>query len=289
MSFGQPETPLWQQGRKVLRRESAALKEGGVVRFGIKAIDGHVPGIRSGDFTIVAGPSHGFKSQLMVNVVLRNPDTNFVWVSPDESHEFVLQKLICGMLGYSADEYDQLLLDDPSVFDTQVEAIERHVAIIDSGDPETIRNTLIQAEAVFGKVHCLIFDYVDLLELGDSTKPKMDWLKKLGTKNKIAVVALHQSTKVGLDLSVPPTLGMMSEAGHAHAFLVVWMKRPHVDSADVTTLMMEDRQPSVECWILKNKRGRTLYQPLKLAVEPGGILKTWGKKHNQRASGINVQ
>lgn len=289
MSFGKPAPLPWQQGRKVLRQASAALNEGGVATFGITALDSVTPGLRAGDFTIVAGPSHGFKSQLMVNVVLRNPDSFFVWVSPDESVEFVLQKLICAMRGLSTEEYDSLLSTDPSIFDDDVEAIESHVAIIDSGSPEMIRETLEQAVAVFGQVHVLIFDYVELLELGDSVKPKMDWLKKVGTRNHIAVVAIHQSTKLGLDLSVTPTLGMLNEAGHAHAFLVLWMKRPFVDADDTQQALREDRQPSVECWVLKNKRGRTLYRPVRLAVENGGVLASWSKRHETKALGIRVR
>lgn len=289
MAFGKPPELPWKQGKRVLRQAADALVSGGVVDFGLKAINTHVRGLRAGDFTIVAGPSHGFKSQLLVNVVLRNANTNFVWVSPDESQEFVLQKLICAGRGLNSDEFETLLLDDPSVFDDDIEEIESHVAIIDSGSPEEIKNTLIQAQAEFGSVHCLIFDYVELLELGDSVKPKMDWLKKLGTRNKLAVVAIHQSTKVGLDLSVTPTLGMLNEAGHAHAFLVLWMKRPFVDPDDPDRALQEYRQPSVECWVLKNKRGRTLYLPIKLAVGDGGTLHTWSKKHEAKASGVNMR
>lgn len=281
MTFGKPEPFPWQQGARVVREAREALVSGTLANFGIPDLDDEIRGLRPGDLVIVAGPPHGFKTQMTVSMALRNPETNIVWCSPDEQHEFVLEKFIRASRGLSHQEYEELIVEDPSVFDEEIEAIQEHIAICEHADPENIKLVVQQMRKAKGSVDVMVFDYVEELEVGMDVKTKMAWLKKFGRVNKIAVVAIHQSVKMGLDLTQTPNLGMMSEAGHKEAFVVVWMKRPGLNMKDRVAVLQDETLGSVECWLLKNKRGRTLHHPIICAIEDGDLLVQWGRKHDR--------
>ncbi len=284
-TFGKAQKPTFQQGRKILRAYSKVLREGIEITTGIDAIDRKVGRLRQGDLVIVAGPPHGFKTQTLIEMVLENPDVNFLWASPDEGPEFVYQKLICAKHGLSQEEFDAAITEDDTVFNDDIEEIEAHVAITGEDRPDRLTHVAQQAEAVFGQLHCLVFDYVESLNIGQGIPPKIAWLKRFGRENGLLVMAIHQSRKEGLDLSITPNMGMMQEAGHKEAFLILWSKRPYIDPDDDFAVAQDMNQPAVEVYVLKNKRGRTYVKPIMLAIEEGNRVVGWTKEHTKRQRG----
>ncbi len=276
----------FHQGKGLLRAYSKILREGIEITTGIDAIDRKVGRLRQGDLVLVAGPAHGFKTQTMIEMVLNNPEVNFLWASPDEGAEFVYQKFLCAIYGLTSAEFDEAIMEDPSVFDEDIADIESHVVVTSVDRPDKLTQVAQQADAQLGQLHVLVFDYVESLEMGQGIPPKIAWLKRFGRENGLLIMAIHQSRKEGLDLSIRPHMGMLQEAGHKEAFLILWSKRPYIDPEDDFAIAQDENQPSIEVYVLKNKRGRTYIKPIILAIEDGNRVVGWTKAHTKRQRGV---
>lgn len=284
MALLKPE-PSWGNFHAVLNSVADGTEKPRV-KFGLPQVDRATGGFRQGHLSLIAGPAHGFKTQATLGMVEANPDLKFAWVSPDEGYRDTLEKFIMVHGGLSEEEFREQLKTDRQPIMELAEEITDRVAISSVDTPNGIHQLVDECVRHWGRLDCLVFDYVELLEVGFDMAPKMAWLKKFATVNEIAVVAIHQSVKAGLDPEQDPNLGMLAQTGHKEAFTIIWMKRPYIDRDDKQAVIADKNQPSVEAWVLKAKRGRTLADPIKVAVDPGGAVSEWTELHTRLARGL---
>jgi replicative DNA helicase len=255
--------------------------------WGIPRLDSLTRGVRDGRLTIIAGPTHGGKSMLAMRLVLSNPRTRFLWASPDEGSQYVLQKLIGAFLGMNEGDVEEMLADRDPAIEEVVREITSRVWITDVTTTLGLQEEANAAEKEWGEQpDVVIYDYIDCLTGCFSTTERVAKLKGFATKNNVSMVALHQSNKTGLNKKFVPSLEDMKESGHAESFLVVWVKRPYVDPDSAYEVQCEERQASGEVYVLKAKGGgRTSDSPVRIAITPGAVAEGWNDDHRKRAEG----
>lgn len=257
------------------------------LHFGIPELDEMYQFFR-GDLVIVGGPAHGAKTLATSNLILENPGVKILWFTPDETHSFVLEKLIKAKEGMSNPDFRREM-QDPNGFDylaNVASEVCESVIISEESSPQRIQAIVNDAASVLGGLDVIVFDYVEYLEMPtDDVSRKMVWLKDLARDTNAVMFAIHQSNKMGLDPQVRPHMGLLSGAGHKEAFQILWCKREYVDPLNPIAVAESRNQAAMEIWMLKNKRGERLDAPIRCAIEKGGKVVQWTKHHTDKARG----
>lgn len=283
MSFGVPAPHSWTPHRIALTELSDERPS--EMKLGIPTLD-EMLRFHRGDLVIIGGPAHGGKTLTAMNLILENPELKILWLTPDETHQFVLSKLLMAHLGVTVEEFSQDLHDPNGLEYLQdtAESLLQNVVISDESEPQRIKLLVQEVSANLDGLDIIVFDYVEYLEMPTTdVSAKMVWLKDLARDTKTVMFGIHQSTKGGLDAQVRPNMGLLSGAGHKEAFCIVWCKREYVDHENPVAVKEAHNQPAMEVWTLKNKRGTLIHAPIRCAIERGGKVVEWNDEHTARA------
>lgn len=263
-------------------------------QWGVEALDEATGGIYP-DLNLIAGGAHGGKTSFALSVAMANPQAKILLFSPDEGHEFALSKLLAWELDVKPKEMRAILADESDAdIPSALARVEDRWFISENCSPGEMDKLYRRAQLELGGVDLVIYDYVG--SYGDSISTidwKIDSLKAFSRRCMVPVLGIHQSVKGGMDPDVEPTLAMLDTAGHKQAFAVVWAKPPSMKKFDAgTKRMVQDeatvakfaRQPWIEIYTLKNKRGPMPPKQL-MAWSAGSRLTEWDAAADRRARG----
>ena len=239
--------------------------------FGLPALDAPLQGVVPGQLFLVAGPPSGGKTQLSMHLLLQNRKRRIIWITPDETHGFVIRKLLCIEHGLTMAEAKRWV----ETRDPRVRRFTQSLTGLvfgESGKRDDIQKLTDEAARRWGEPPELIgLDYVGRLRLGDYETPvsqKVDWLKETAIAFNTRILALHQSNRGGINpprdprgRMAPPTMADIREAGEAESFQIVWCRRGDGIGG----------RKANEVWVLKNKwNPESIDQCHTFFVERGG-------------------
>lgn len=277
-----------------LRHEAALDQVSGSdgLKTGYTTLDRALDVIVRGELCIIAGPPTGGKTTFALNLVLNNAGTRTVWVTPDESHGFLVKKLVCAEFNVTQQQLLAFRKGNRKKVSMFLDDAEAWLHVTDEANPKRLEQIMEETVKEWDgeRPQLLVFDYAKLLGLGErfnDTTSKIAWLKAFAKLSQLHVVVIHQALKASIDPiwvnrhgdkeAFRPQISDLSEAGPAEAFQILWMRRTPVltdDDAD-----RERHRPSAELWILKNKIQSDLpMEPFRFLISPGGRFREASKK-----------
>lgn len=168
---------------------------------GQEEFDAEMRGIGSGHLCMVQGYSHSGKTQWLLQLLRHNKDKRIMLMIPDEPAPLVLSKLASVESGVAARELEARI----AINDKEAISLLRSIAndefpllaVFDQPlSPETMSGAYDEMCDVWGaSPECVIVDYVDLVQAGDVTGSKFEFLKAFGSKRKVPLIALHQTSR----------------------------------------------------------------------------------------------
>lgn len=163
--------------------------------------DEEMRGIGRGHLCMVQGYSHSGKTQWLLQLLRHNKKKRIMLMIPDEPAPLVLSKLASVETNIPARELEQRI----SVNDR--DSIELLKSIATDEFPNlAVFDQPLSAESMNGAYdemcevwdadpELVIVDYVDLVQVGDMTGSKFEFLKAFCSKRKVPMIALHQTSR----------------------------------------------------------------------------------------------
>lgn len=223
------------------------------IAFGIKPLDDALGGGLSVGEHLLIGFSHNGKSLLVENMVVNNPDRHVVIMSPDETVDMVVDKIIEMASGnssmstaersaYLKEHFPRLVVQDRELSTDEIERF------------------LDEAILINGPIDLIVYDYLDLLrgrQVGDDVRSKGEWLKKLAKFYEAPVLVLHQGSRTNAGKGQPLTMSSGAYGGEQAAFTVigVYQRKFDPDLPRAELQHLEDH-PEMMIQVLKNKQKR---------------------------------
>ena len=214
--------------------------------FGIEEFDTQMRGVGKGQLCIINGYSHSGKTLFITHMLRHNRDKKIVLVIPDEPRALVLAKLAAVVHRVPADEIeDRVAAGDETAIELLRATAEQefpNLLVFDqpvtSDSMETIWE---EANEVYGsKPDAFVFDYLELLQAGETVPQKADFIKAFGAKHEIPFFLLHQTSRSAGADGKRMTISSGAFGGEQHATfqIGVWRKKASI----IAELMeIEDR------------------------------------------------
>lgn len=179
---------------------SWAIDPASRVYTGIPELDDAMRGTAPGELTLIQGFTHSGKTLVATELLMNNPDTPLVLMTPDETRPLVLVKLTSAEHGISARELERRIQeDDGEARQLLIETADRYgkLAIFDESVSVVDMDRMFDeaAHAMGVKPKGVIFDYAELLEGPDDVKAKMTALKRWGKRHEVAMFVIHQTSR----------------------------------------------------------------------------------------------
>ena len=170
------------------------------VYTGIRSLDAAMRGTAPGELTLIQGFTHSGKTLVATELILNNPETDIMLVTPDETRPLVLTKLASALHGVDIREVERRIQqDDASARAILLETAERfgRLAVFDdSVTTLTMSRMLEEVTAATGRrPKATIFDYAALLEGHEDVKAKLTALKAWGKRESQSLFVIHQASR----------------------------------------------------------------------------------------------
>lgn len=198
---------------------------------GTPEFDAQMRGIGSGHLCIVTGYSHSGKTLWLTSVLRHNKHKRILFFIPDEPATLVLSKLASIESGVGAKDLEERVANGDQ------EAIEllRNTALVDFPnlivmdkplDAFVLNQGFDEACEVWGgPPDLVIIDYVDLLTAGETVQAKFDAIKGFGSRKKLPIIALHQTSRSAGADGRKMTISSGNYGGEQHATFMIGVRR----------------------------------------------------------------
>lgn len=178
----------------------AEAQAGHRIDLGIGPLDEQMRGISAGHVALIVGYSHSGKTLLALHAIRHNAKRRVLWYTPDEPAVLVLTKLASASWGVPAKELEARVRDgDPWALKVLGETIEEFPNLLIMDRPLTPRAmNLAYQEAceLWGQSPELaVFDYLDLLQVGERSGTKAEYVKTFCTEHLVPTIVLHQTSR----------------------------------------------------------------------------------------------
>jgi KaiC/GvpD/RAD55 family RecA-like ATPase len=209
----------------------AETQQGNRFYLGIDAIDQEMRGISPGHLCLINGFSHSGKTLVAQHAVRRNPDKRVVWFSPDEPRELLLAKLAAAHSGIAAIDLERRVEQNDRdairlMRETATEEFPNLIVFDQPLTPTVMEDGLAEAEDVWNSpADLVVIDYVELLQAGETVQSKLDYIKGYGSRHRLPVVALHQTSRSAGAEGRQMTISSGSYGGEQHATHVLGVRR----------------------------------------------------------------
>jgi replicative DNA helicase len=200
------------------------------VYTGIPSLDAAMRGTAPGEMTIIQGYTHSGKTLVATEILANNVANNIALFTPDETRPLVLTKLTSAVHGVDIRELERRIQeDDQAARDLLINTARQFNKLSVFDDSMTIskmdRMLAEVREATQEDVKAVMFDYVSLLEGADDVKSKMTALKAWGKRQKVALFALHQSSRTSGAAGKKQSIDSGEYGGEAQATHVIAVRR----------------------------------------------------------------
>lgn len=176
-------------------------QDGERIYFGIPEFDSQIRGVGKSQLCIINGYSHSGKTLFLAHILRHNRDKRIAYFTPDEPAHLVLAKLAALQSGVPADQIEDMV----AAGNEEAIAILRDTALRDfpklavfeqSVRSEEMDEALDEAEAVWGeKAECVVLDYLELLQAGDTVQAKGEFVKAFCTRREVPFILVHQTSR----------------------------------------------------------------------------------------------
>lgn len=178
----------------------AEAQAGKGIDLGIPQLDEQMRGISPGHLALFVGYSHSGKTQVAIHTVRHNADKRVLWYSPDEPPVLLLTKFASATWGVPAQELEQRVRDgDPwalQVLGRTIEAFPDLLIIGGSLTPKALNQAYAEACEHWGaEPELVIVDFLDLLQVGDRSGSKAEYIKAFTTEHVVPTIVLHQTSR----------------------------------------------------------------------------------------------
>lgn len=176
-------------------------RDGERIYFGIPEFDAQTRGIGRGHLCIINGYSHSGKTLLLAHILRHNRHKRIAYFTPDEPAQLVLAKLAAAQSGVPADTIEDMIAsgDDRGIDILRTTALTDFPQLAVFDQPiraEEMDAAISEAESVWGdSVELVVFDYLELLQAGDTVSAKGEFLKGLCASRNVPMIVLHQTSR----------------------------------------------------------------------------------------------
>lgn len=214
-------------------RYVSEAQDGERIYFGVDEFDLQIRGVGRGQLCLIVGYSHSGKTLLLAHILRHNRDKRVVLFSPDEPAQLVLAKLASQHFGVPADEIeDRVTKGDQEAIEllrrTALEAFPNLIVFDQPLRGEDMDAALAEAETVWNeKAECVVLDYLDLLQAGDTVQSKGEFVKAFGSRHNVPMIVIHQSSRTAGTDGKAQTISSGAYGGEQLATfqLGVWRKK----------------------------------------------------------------
>jgi hypothetical protein len=178
----------------------AEAQAGKRVDLGIDVLDEQMRGISAGHLALIVGYSHSGKTLVALHAIRHNVDRRVLWYTPDEPAVLVLTKLASAMWGVPARELENRVRDaDPwalQVLGHTIEAFPNLLIMDRPLTPKALNQAYTEACAHWGdEPDLVVVDYLDLLQVGERSGSKAEYVKAFTTEHVVPTIVLHQTSR----------------------------------------------------------------------------------------------
>jgi KaiC/GvpD/RAD55 family RecA-like ATPase len=178
----------------------AEAQAGRRINVGIDVLDEQMRGISPGHLALIVGYAHSGKTLVAMHTVRHNRDQRVLWYTPDEPAVLVLTKLASATWGVPARELESRVRDaDPWALNVLGRTIDEfpNLVIVDRPlTPKTLNHAYEEACDQWGdEPELAVIDYLDLLQVGDRSTSKAEYVKSFTTEHVVPTIVLHQTSR----------------------------------------------------------------------------------------------
>lgn len=169
--------------------------------LGIDAFDREMRGIGKGHLAVMVGFAHSGKTLVLLHALRHNRDKRIALFIPDETQQLVLAKLASMTSGVPARELEERVAygDQEAIDLLRTVAVDEfpNLAVFDKPlTPPDMEQAYGEVTAVWGaEPELVVVDYVDLVQAGDATNSRFEFLKSFGSRHEVPLIALHQTSR----------------------------------------------------------------------------------------------
>ena len=199
-----PATPHQYQHLTTLSEAAvrfiAEAQAGKRIDLGIAPLDEQMRGISAGHLALIVGYSHSGKTLVALHAIRHNIERRVLWYTPDEPAVLVLTKLASASWGVPAKELEARVRDsDPWALRVLGETIEQfpNLLIMDRPlTPRALNHAYEEACNAWGdEPELVVVDYLDLLQVGERSGSKAEYVKAFTTEHVVPTIVLHQTSR----------------------------------------------------------------------------------------------
>lgn len=205
-------------------------QDGRRIFTGIPQLDAEMRGLGAGHLLMLVGHSHQGKTLVFLRMLQQNKDKRIILFIPDEPTTLVLAKLASIEHRVEAKDLEHRVAND------DIEAIQLLRSTADlypnlivydgSMDAVDMEHAYEEACDVWGTEPDMVaFDYLDLLQVGETVPAKADWVKAWGRRHNLPICLLHQTSRSSGANGQKMTLTSGAYGGEAHATFMVGVRR----------------------------------------------------------------
>lgn len=220
-------------------------RDGERVFFGIEEFDAQIRGVGRGQLCVCNGFSHSGKTLWLAHVLRHNKHKRIAYFTPDEPAQLVLAKLASASSGVPADEIEDRIVSGD---EAAVEILRRtatiefpNLAVFDKPlRGEDMDVALREAEQVWSAAasmpltaELVVFDYLELLQAGETVPQKFEFIKAFGSKHNLPVILVHQTSRTAGKDGLAQNISSGAYGGEQFATfqLGVWRKKAALAAA----------------------------------------------------------
>lgn len=231
------------------------------VYTGIDVLDVAIRGTAPGELTLIQGHVHSGKTLVGTSIITENADKPFVVFTPDETRTLVLTKLTALETGVGAEKLEEMIqADDTEAHTFLMETAEKYGKLCVFDESVTIRDMdhmFEEAALALGeKPKGVIFDYVELLDGIDEVKSQLSALKAWGKAHKVALFAIHQTSRTAGAGGRKLTINAGAYGGEQQSMHVVGVRRKKYMYYQILAELEEKMQQTVNPTMLANYQAK---------------------------------
>jgi len=199
-----PATPHQYQHLTTLSEAAARFiaeaQAGSRIDLGIAPLDDQMRGISAGHLALIVGYSHSGKTLVAFHAIRHNVERRVLLLTPDEPAVLVLTKFASAAWGVPAKELEHRVRDaDPWALKVLGETIEQfpNLLIMDrSLTPRALNQAYDEACQAWGdEPELVVVDFLDLLQVGERSGSKAEYIKAFTTEHLVPTIVLHQTSR----------------------------------------------------------------------------------------------
>lgn len=221
--------------------------------FGLAEIDRALGGGLAQGLHLMIGYSHAGKSLVVEQAVANNPDKVVAIVTPDETVDMVVAKLM-EMTGADPnaplDQRRSWARENFPNLNIQADVFETM----------KLEAYLEEVKFVLGRIDAIVFDYLDLLRgpgVGDDVKSKSEYLKAIAKEHHCPLICIHQGSRGRSADGQALTLAAGAYGGEQAAYTVLGVyQRAFNPDLPPTQRAFYEQHPQLTVQVLKNKQVR---------------------------------